>query len=128
MWRVFALACLHEAAASASKEVVALRSATFHETVQPSDLWLLKFYAPWCGHCKRLAPVLDEVAAEAEGDISFGKVDCTIYEQLCSSFSVKGFPTLIVVQGKIDGSTRARGRRRTSSRWRRECSYRRWAS
>ena len=100
MWRVFALACLHEAAASASKEVVALRSATFHETVQPSDLWLLKFYAPWCGHCKRLAPVLDEVAAEAEGDISFGKVDCTIYEQLCSSFSVKGFPTLIVVQGK----------------------------
>ena len=52
----------------------------------------------WCGHCKRLAPVLDEVAAAAVGDISFGKVDCTTDDRLCTTYGVKGFPMLMVIQ------------------------------
>ena len=43
----------------------------------PDALWLVEFYAPWCGHCKRLAPILDEIADEVEG-VRIGKVDATV--------------------------------------------------
>ena len=65
---------------------------------QPDTLWLVKFYAPWCGHCKRLAPILDEVADEAP-DVKVGKVDCTVETGLRERFHVKGYPTLILMQG-----------------------------
>lgn len=67
-------------------------------TAQPDALWLVKFYAPWCGHCKRLAPILDEVADEAQ-DVKVGKVDCTVETSLRERFKVKGYPTLILMQG-----------------------------
>uniref|UniRef100_A0A7S2JBK8 Thioredoxin domain-containing protein n=1 Tax=Haptolina brevifila TaxID=156173 RepID=A0A7S2JBK8_9EUKA len=67
--------------------------------ITPDDLWLLKFYAPWCGHCKRLAPVLDTVAAEVES-VRFGKVDCTVEESLCKRWEVNGYPTVILTQGQ----------------------------
>ena len=43
------------------------------------DLWFLDFYAPWCGHCKKLNPILDEVAAELVGkqNMAIGKIDAT---------------------------------------------------
>ncbi|EEC51682.1 predicted protein, partial [Phaeodactylum tricornutum CCAP 1055/1] len=55
---------------------------------------LLKFYAPWCGHCKRLAPILDQVAPEIAGKMAIGKVDCTQEKKLCNQHNVKSYPTL----------------------------------
>ena len=49
----------------------------------------LYLYAPWCGHCKRLAPVLDEVASATKG-VRFGKIDCTTQQRLCDQHDVKG--------------------------------------
>lgn len=59
-----------------------------------NGLWFLKFYAPWCGHCKKLEPILDEVAPKLYGKMAIGKVDCTQYKDLCKKFKVKGFPTI----------------------------------
>ena len=82
-----------------SVSVETLAANNFTASVSPDQLWLVKFYAPWCGHCKRLAPILDEVAAGSDGSVSFGKVDCTTNDALCKQFNVNGFPTLILMQG-----------------------------
>jgi len=89
--------------ASASASVVEINdSEEFKATVVKEELWLVKFYAPWCGHCKRLAPILDEVAEATSPEIArFAKVDCDAqksrYVNLCSEHGVKGFPVVKVM-------------------------------
>lgn len=62
-----------------------------HQAIQDpaNGLWLLKFYAPWCGHCKRLAPILEQVAVETSGTLAIGKIDCDQEKELCREFGIK---------------------------------------
>jgi len=68
--------------------------------------WLIKFYAPWCGHCQKLAPTFEELARalEHETTINIAKLDCTEYRPICKDFDVKGYPTLLWFENgkKID--------------------------
>ncbi|KAI7999177.1 hypothetical protein LOK49_LG10G00949 [Camellia lanceoleosa] len=56
----------------------------------------LEFYAPWCGHCKNLAPILDEVGVsfESDADVVIAKIDATTNDVPIDIFDVKGYPTL----------------------------------
>jgi len=86
-------------------EVHVLTDSTFEHQTQASSgqttgKWLVKFYAPWCGHCKKLAPVWDELAEKVESEapedgILLAKVDCTKEKAVCSRFKIRGYPTLI---------------------------------
>jgi protein disulfide-isomerase-like protein len=69
-----------------------------HLSDTANPLWLLKFYAPWCGHCKSLSPILDTAAKQLVGKLSIGKIDCTSEKQLCQTHDIKGYPTLKYVR------------------------------
>lgn len=60
---------------------------------------LVDFFATWCGPCKRLAPVLDEVAKEMEGKIQVYKVDIDQSPDLAANYRVNSVPTLILFEG-----------------------------
>lgn len=70
-------------------------SDKFSEVRRDGGHWLVLFYAPWCGHCKRLEPIWAHVAqALAKTNIRVGRVDCTRFTSLAHEFSVRGFPTI----------------------------------
>uniref|UniRef100_A0A1I8NGE4 Thioredoxin domain-containing protein n=1 Tax=Musca domestica TaxID=7370 RepID=A0A1I8NGE4_MUSDO len=60
----------------------------------------VKFYAPWCSHCQRLAPTWEELAKALQNvqDVSIAKIDCTVYRPICQDFEVKGYPTLLWIE------------------------------
>jgi len=77
------------------KDVVILTDDNFEEVVMKSkDMWLIEFYAPWCGHCKSLEPHWNQAANELKGKIKIGKVDATVQQKLGSRFKVQGYPTI----------------------------------
>uniref|UniRef100_A0A182R1Z7 Thioredoxin domain-containing protein n=1 Tax=Anopheles funestus TaxID=62324 RepID=A0A182R1Z7_ANOFN len=76
-----------------------LTEDTFAKHVS-SGKHFVKFYAPWCGHCTKLAPTWEELARslEHERDIRVSKIDCTQYRPICTDFEVKGYPTLLWIE------------------------------
>ena len=75
---------------------LSLNKENFEDEVIKSDIpVLVDFYAEWCGPCKIIGPILDELAAEYEGKIKIGKVDVDQAPELASEHSVLSIPTLI---------------------------------
>lgn len=74
-----------------------------------SGYHFVKFYAPWCGHCQKLAPTWEELANSLRNDnyVSISKVDCTQHRSVCGQFDIKGYPTLLWIEDgkKVDKYT-----------------------
>eukprot|EP01113_Clastostelium_recurvatum_P028627 TRINITY_DN345_c0_g2_i1.p1 TRINITY_DN345_c0_g2~~TRINITY_DN345_c0_g2_i1.p1 ORF type:complete len:468 (+),score=113.93 TRINITY_DN345_c0_g2_i1:112-1404(+) len=80
---------------NAKSDVIQLNKNNFANLVFGSEhVWMVEFYAPWCGHCKSLAPEYDKAATNTKGLVRFGAINCDDEKELCGSFEVKGFPTL----------------------------------
>jgi thioredoxin 1 len=82
-----------------SDGIVTLTDATFDETVKASTTpVVVDFWAEWCGPCKMIAPVLEEIAVEHEGSLTVAKVNVDDNPDAARRFSVMSIPTLIVFQ------------------------------
>jgi protein disulfide-isomerase A6 len=72
---------------AAGDNVVVLDEMSFNPAVlQSKDIWIVEFYAPWCGHCKALEPEYKQAAKNLKGQVKLGKVDCDVEKQLCQRF------------------------------------------
>uniref|UniRef100_A0A7S3AIL8 Thioredoxin domain-containing protein n=1 Tax=Haptolina ericina TaxID=156174 RepID=A0A7S3AIL8_9EUKA len=89
-----------KAEGSLTSEVVELAVENYEQTTE--GLWLVEFYAPWCAHCKKLAPIYEKVAEHfhrASPQLAhIGRVDGTAHPGLVKPFNIKGYPTMILLR------------------------------
>ncbi len=73
--------------------------ANFEQEVLQSDkLVVLDFWAQWCGPCRQIAPIIDELATEYEGKAVIGKVDVDSSTEITSKFSIRNIPTVLFIK------------------------------
>jgi len=77
------------------EDVEIITTENFEALVDNStDVWLLEYYAPWCGHCKQLVPTYKKVAASLKGKVRVGAIECDANPDLAKRAGITGFPSL----------------------------------
>ncbi len=84
---------------------IELSDATFHETVKRHPVMVVDFWAPWCGPCKVVSPVLEQLASEMEGKATFAKLNVDDNPTVSQEFQIQGIPTILIFKDgePVDG-------------------------
>jgi len=81
---------------------IEVTDATFKETIQNHPLVVVDCWAPWCGPCQMVAPVIEEMAQDYAGKILFGKLNVDENQKVATQYQIMGIPTLLVFKkGKL---------------------------
>jgi protein disulfide-isomerase A6 len=94
--------CVEEEEAVAAG-VIDVTESNHEQVLDGSIPTLVEFFAPWCGHCKRLAPEyerLGQTFADMSKQVQIARVDCTKHNSVCTKYSIRGYPTLKWIQNK----------------------------
>ncbi|KAL7466373.1 hypothetical protein ACHAXS_006677 [Conticribra weissflogii] len=93
-------------ASAAAGGVIVLNAKNFDSSLRDGKVWLIEFYAPWCGHCTRFAPTYEQVAQTLHSQqptsprkVNVAKIDGASERALSSRFGVRAFPTFFLVDG-----------------------------
>uniref|UniRef100_A0A673ZFZ7 Protein disulfide-isomerase n=1 Tax=Salmo trutta TaxID=8032 RepID=A0A673ZFZ7_SALTR len=102
------------AGAARASDVIEFSDDDFDSKIGDHGMILVEFFAPWCGHCKRLAPEFEVAATRLKGIVALAKVDCTVQNNVCQKYGVSGYPTLKIFKdgedaGAYDGPRTADG-------------------
>ncbi|XP_030637800.1 protein disulfide isomerase family A, member 7 [Chanos chanos] len=85
-------------------DVLELGDSDFDYIVAEHETMLVEFFAPWCGHCQKLAPEYETAATKLKGTVPLAKVDCTVNSETCGRFGVNGYPTLKIFRNGEESS------------------------
>lgn len=75
-----------------------IKDSNFEELSQNNELLVVDFWAPWCGPCKQIAPLVEELAKEYEGKMIVGKCDIDENPDLPAQFGVRNIPTILFIK------------------------------
>jgi len=84
-----------------SDKILTLNNKSFANATRKGTV-LVDFWAPWCGPCKMIAPILNDVAEEMDGEIKIGKVNVDHNQPLAKKFKVRNIPTMLVFQDGVE--------------------------
>ena len=77
------------------KDVIELTDDNFDDMIFNDDsMWLVAFYAPWCGHCKKLLPEWVSAATQLRGTMKLAKLDATVNQKMAQRYQIQGYPTI----------------------------------
>ena len=99
---LFATSSLADPLDVEGSDVLKLTTGTFDKTVYPASdspvVWYVEFYAPWCGHCQKLAPTWEKIGTELKGsEVRVAKVSCTADGPVCDQYGVGSYPTIKMI-------------------------------
>jgi thioredoxin 1 len=83
----------------ASDKVLNLTDSEFDDLVSAGDPLLVDFWAQWCGPCHRVAPIVEELAADYEGRLKVGKINIDEQQTAAGRLGVQSIPTLMIFKG-----------------------------
>jgi thioredoxin 1 len=91
-----------ESATKSSSEPITVTDTTFKETVEKNSAVVIDCWAPWCGPCRMVSPIVDEMARDNSGKITFGKLNVDENPDVTSNYNIMSIPTLLVFKdGKL---------------------------
>ena len=99
---------LHKAMMSSITEPIVLTDSNLQARLQKYPIMLVDFWAPWCGPCKMVSPIIEQLSREYSGRVAFGKVNVDENQRIAASFGIRAFPP-DDIQGR-QGGRRNHGR------------------
>ena len=81
---------------SALSEPIVLTDSNFASEIKKYPLMIVDFWAPWCGPCRMVSPIIEQLAREYSGRAAFGKVNVDENQRIAALFGVQSIPTLII--------------------------------
>jgi thioredoxin 1 len=88
-----------KATMSTLTEPLVLTDSNFRSEIAKYPLILVDFWAPWCGPCRMVSPIIQQLAREYSGRVAFGKVNVDECQMTAASFGIQSIPTMIIFKG-----------------------------